>query len=199
MVTRARGKRDELAAAGTETADGDERVATMAHAGQADDICFPMLLGGTSVGALGLSSTPPLTDHEHGVADVDDLSGIIERHGDLCGDAVLTAVGQRVKGALRGSDVKCRYGAEAFLVILPDTPMNGALRVAETLAREVEREVVSWDGTQVPVSASFGVATIRTGEVDPTAALARANDSLQRAKQQRLGDDAEAEYIAVPA
>jgi diguanylate cyclase (GGDEF)-like protein len=95
--------------------------------------------------------------------------------------------------------VKCRFGGEAFLVILPDTPMNGAVRVSETLTREIERDLVAWNGTQVAITASFGVATIRAGEVDPASMLARANDALLQAKLQRQGCERQGEYVAVPA
>jgi diguanylate cyclase (GGDEF)-like protein len=266
IVTRGRAKRDELAQADREvragTSGGASTVSNQAPVpgGHPADLCFPMLVGGTAVGTLGVSSTPALTDDEtravsaaasllalavrnaelrrevrensvrdaltgcftraHALEvlevelrrarrtqmplsilrmDLDNFVSITERRGDLCGDTVLAAVGQRLKASLRGSDVKCRFGAEAFLVILPDTPINGALKVSETLAREVRRDVVSWDGSHVPVSASFGVATIRTGEVDPSAALARANEALQKAKQRLQGHDADAEYVAVPA
>ena len=58
--------------------------------------------------------------------DLDNFKGINDRHGHLCGDAVLAAIGARMKSELRGSDLKCRYGGDEFMVILPDTPLGGA-------------------------------------------------------------------------
>jgi len=65
--------------------------------------------------------------------DLDHFKAINDRYGHLAGDAVLSAVGARMKAVLRGSDLKCRYGGEEFLILLPDTPVAGARRVAEIL------------------------------------------------------------------
>lgn len=131
--------------------------------------------------------------------DLDNFRAITDRYGQVCGDTVLATVGQRLKMALRGSDVKCRYGGAEFLVILTDTPMGGAMRVSETLRRDVCEHHVPWDGARVAVTASFGVATVQAGEVDPAAALARAEDALYRAKRGDRHPSYEREYIAVPA
>ena len=60
--------------------------------------------------------------------DLDHFKEINDRCGHLCGDAVLATVGQRMNSVLRGSDLKCRYGGEEFLVLLPDTPIGRAAR-----------------------------------------------------------------------
>jgi diguanylate cyclase (GGDEF)-like protein len=65
--------------------------------------------------------------------DLDFFKDVNDKHGHLCGDAVLAAVGSRMNAVLRGSDLKCRYGGEEFLILLPDAPLAGARRVAETL------------------------------------------------------------------
>src|SRR5581483_10659465 len=62
--------------------------------------------------------------------DLDHFKDINDRYGHLCGDAVLAAIGARMRDVLRGSDLKCRYGGEEFLVLLPETPLEGAKRVA---------------------------------------------------------------------
>src|SRR4029077_9550464 len=67
--------------------------------------------------------------------DLDHFKDINDRHGHQCGDAVLAAVGARMRDVLRGSDLKVRYGGEEFLVLLPETSVDGAMRVAETLRR----------------------------------------------------------------
>ena len=67
--------------------------------------------------------------------DVDRLKDVNDRHGHLCGDAVLAVIGKRMREVLRGSDLKCRFSGEQFLVLLPETPLPGAKRVAETLRR----------------------------------------------------------------
>ena len=209
-----------------------------------DDICFPMIVGGTSVGVLGVSSNPPLSDHQRSVLaataallgisvknaelfgvihensvrdaltgcfnrkhalevlatelrrsrrsqmpvsvlmfDLDHFKAINDSYGHLCGDAVLTAVGARMKAALRGSDLKCRYGGEEFLVVLPDTPLAGACRVAETLRRDIAAHSVAWNGRAIPVTASFGVSVAEYSDLDALPVLERADRALYAAKE----------------
>jgi diguanylate cyclase (GGDEF)-like protein len=114
--------------------------------------------------------------------DLDHFKDVNDRYGHLCGDAVLNAVGKRMKEVLRGSDLKCRYGGEEFLVLLPETPLHGARRVAETLRREIAERPVPWAGEALTVTASFGLAQTMPGEVNVQAVIARADQALYRAK-----------------
>ncbi len=91
--------------------------------------------------------------------DIDHFKEINDRYGHLCGDAVLTAIGGRMQDVVRGSDLKCRYGGEEFLVLLPDTPLDGAKRVADTLLRELAAMPIQWKDERVAITASFGVTS----------------------------------------
>jgi len=114
--------------------------------------------------------------------DLDRFKTINDQFGHLCGDAVLSAVGKRMASVLRASDVKCRYGGEEFLVLLPDTELAGAQRVAELLRSELADRPVAWNEHSVRVTASFGVTVVTPGELDVTAIIARADAALYRAK-----------------
>jgi diguanylate cyclase (GGDEF)-like protein len=114
--------------------------------------------------------------------DLDHFKEVNDRYGYLCGDAVLNAVGKRMREVLRGSDLKCRYGGEEFLVLLPETPLHGARRVAETLRREIAERPIPWSGEGLTVTASFGLAQTMPGEVNVEAVIARADQALYRAK-----------------
>lgn len=116
--------------------------------------------------------------------DIDRFKDINDRYGHLCGDAVLAAVGAKMREVLRGSDLKCRYGGEEFLVLLPETPLEGAKRVADTLRRELADMPINWKGETVPVTASFGVSVALPAEIDGKALIARADAALYRAKDQ---------------
>jgi diguanylate cyclase (GGDEF)-like protein len=115
--------------------------------------------------------------------DLDHFKEVNDRYGHLCGDAVLAGVGQQMNAVLRGSDLKCRYGGEEFLILLPDTPLPGARRVAETLRRELEEHPVRWNDATVGVTASFGLTAITPGEVDANLIIGRADAALYHAKQ----------------
>jgi diguanylate cyclase (GGDEF)-like protein len=116
--------------------------------------------------------------------DLDHFKDINDRHGHLCGDAVLAAVGARMRDVLRGSDLKCRYGGEEFLVVLPETPLEGAKRVAETLRRELAELRVDWKHEIIRVTASFGVTLALPSEIDTNAVIGRADAALYQAKEQ---------------
>ena len=116
--------------------------------------------------------------------DIDHFKDINDRYGHLCGDAVLAVVGARMRELLRGSDLKCRYGGEEFLVLLPETALEGAKRVADTLRRELADTPIPWQEETVKITASFGVTTALPAEVDGQALIARADGALYRAKDQ---------------
>jgi diguanylate cyclase (GGDEF)-like protein len=131
--------------------------------------------------------------------DLDHFKRINDHYGHLAGDAVLAAVGGRMKAVLRGSDMKCRYGGEEFLILLPDTPLSGARRVAETLRGEIQDHPVTFNDERINVTASFGLTAITPGELDPLVIMGRADSALYRAKQQgrnRVCVSEEAEAVA---
>lgn len=116
--------------------------------------------------------------------DIDHFKDINDRYGHLCGDAVLVAIGAKMRDVLRGSDLKCRYGGEEFLVLLPETPIEGAKRVADTLRRELADMAVRWKEGTLSITASFGVTMALPSEVDSQALIGRADAALYRAKEQ---------------
>jgi diguanylate cyclase (GGDEF)-like protein len=91
--------------------------------------------------------------------DIDEFKRINDAHGHLCGDEVLAAVGYRLRLVLRRSDLRCRYGGDEFLVVLPETPAAGAMRVAEWVRGEIEQVDVPGREGFVKPTVSIGVAT----------------------------------------
>jgi diguanylate cyclase (GGDEF)-like protein len=116
--------------------------------------------------------------------DVDHFKLVNDREGHLAGDALLSGVSRHLAQALRSTDIKCRYGGDEFLIILPDTPTLGAQQVAECLRKEIAA-VDAASNRAVPITASLGVATAAPGELNPTTLVAQADAALYEAK--RLG------------
>jgi diguanylate cyclase (GGDEF)-like protein len=113
--------------------------------------------------------------------DIDNFKRVNDDHGHLSGDAVLAAVGQRLRHVLRKSDIRCRYGGDEFMVVLPETPESGAIRVAEWLRAEMEQiEIATVPPTRVSIS--VGVANAFGGDTTAAALIERAARARYEAK-----------------
>ena len=115
--------------------------------------------------------------------DVDGFKGVNDAYGHLAGDRVLAEVGKRLGEIARKSDVKCRYGGDEFLLILPDTPAKGARQLAESIRNEVASIAIAAGTANIKVTASIGVVTATGDERSPNTFIARADDALYRAKR----------------
>lgn len=113
--------------------------------------------------------------------DLDHFKSINDRHGHEVGDAALSAVGECLRDSLRESDFAARVGGEEFLVLAPDTDLDGALVLAGKLREALTRE-------QVPqlaraLTASFGVAVIPRHAGTAELLLRRADRACYLAKE----------------
>lgn len=115
--------------------------------------------------------------------DLDCFKQVNTRFGHAGGDAVLRAVGAALRCSLRGSDLCCRHGGDEFLVLLPETPFEGALHAADRLRMRVAASGVGLSDGTVVVTASVGVAAARPGELDATGLIARADAAMYQAKR----------------
>lgn len=114
--------------------------------------------------------------------DVDNFKSVNDARGHLAGDAVLAAVGQRLRQVLRRSDVRCRYGGDEFMIVLPDTSESGAARVGEWIRVEVEQIALTIAGERLAITVSVGTATVHSGELRCTELIERADRALYEAK-----------------
>jgi diguanylate cyclase (GGDEF)-like protein len=131
--------------------------------------------------------------------DLDGFKHVNDQDGHLAGDAALAAIGRRLKELLRHSDVRCRYGGDEFLIMLPDTSLKGALHVAEVLRREIEALAIQPSAREAVVTASVGVAAAIPGEVDPVFCIQRADRGLYAAKRAGRNRVAAHEAESAPA
>jgi diguanylate cyclase (GGDEF)-like protein len=118
--------------------------------------------------------------------DIDLFKQTNDTHGHAGGDAVLRGLAVAARSALRESDVLGRWGGEEFLAVLPETDLAGARTMAERLRQAIEAMRVDFEGVQLSVTVSLGVADAIPGR-DPEARdaeqlVARADEALYRAK-----------------
>lgn len=208
-----------------------------------EDVCFPMMMGETVLGMVGVRNAPPLQVAERralGAAvailagasrnvqlllqarenslrdpltacfnrayalealttelqrskrtsrpvsvmmlDVDCFKRMNDEYGHLAGDAILATVADQLARTLRASDVKCRWGGDEFLIVLPDTPLGGAEHAGGSITKEVGLLRVATQSGIVSPTISVGVAVAEPGEADPMALIARADAALYKAK-----------------
>ncbi len=121
------------------------------------------------------------------LVDVDRLGEINAALGREAGDAVLKSLAKACRLYLRGNDLLARFGGDRFALLLPDTPVTGAERVARRLVEALEQEEARLpDGRPVPFTVSVGAAEAVPGTDDFDALHARAADALERAKKDPL-------------
>ena len=117
------------------------------------------------------------------ILDLDNFKQVNDTHGHQAGDAVLRQVGQVLLAGVRQVDLAGRYGGEEFALILPETDLPGALRLAERLRVTLEATPVELpDGTALTVTASFGVA-LKDELPSADELVAVANEALYAAKR----------------
>ncbi|MGE0640760.1 MAG: diguanylate cyclase [Thermoanaerobaculia bacterium] len=101
------------------------------------------------------------------LADLDRFKTINDRQGHLVGDVVLQRVAAELKGQLRETDFIGRFGGEEFLLVLPETEIEGAALLAEKIrARIEELSIPLDDGGMLRVTISIGVASRREVQGD---------------------------------
>lgn len=112
------------------------------------------------------------------IFDVDHFKRVNDRFGHDTGDRVLQGVCELVRRQLRDSDLGARWGGEEFVIVTPETPLDGALQLGE----RIRQAVADHDFDQVGrVTLSFGIAEYTPGE-GADRCLKRADEALYRAK-----------------
>ena len=125
--------------------------------------------------------------------DADHFKSLNDSHGHPVGDAALRRIGEILTGVVRASDLTVRldgtpfavrYGGEEFVLILPETPLDGALVVGERVRRAVEEAEFVGAATQPGgrITVSVGVASLVPGD-DAASLTKRADDALYAAKR----------------
>jgi diguanylate cyclase (GGDEF)-like protein/putative nucleotidyltransferase with HDIG domain len=118
--------------------------------------------------------------------DLDLLREINNTYGHLAGDAILCAVADVFRSQLRHYDVAARFGGEEFSILLPETPVEKALEIAERIRRAVaERSVdVSTSSEPIHATVSIGVASFPSDGADQNSLIHQSDLAVYRAKLQ---------------
>lgn len=114
--------------------------------------------------------------------DLDDFKHVNDAHGHAVGDEVLEWFGGFLPGAIREIDVPCRIGGDEFAIILPCTDKEGAVRVFDRVASELEE---SSPPRGLLVDASLGIATYPNDAATISELVLSADEDMYRTKRQR--------------
>ena len=93
---------------------------------------------------------------------------------------MLIELASQITAHLRDTDILCRYGGEEFMIILPETSLEEALKTAEKLRLAIEQ--LASDVLPMQLTISFGVAQMTRWDSDKTL-LKRVDNALYRAKE----------------
>ncbi|WP_413698482.1 GGDEF domain-containing protein [Psychromonas sp. KJ10-10] len=96
--------------------------------------------------------------------DIDHFKNVNDTYGHPFGDKVIKKVADCIRENMRETDIAGRYGGEEFTLILIDTELENAKIVAERIRQSIENVAFDFEGTEVKVTSSFGVAQI-TGNI----------------------------------
>ncbi|AFZ44971.1 diguanylate cyclase [Halothece sp. PCC 7418] len=122
------------------------------------------------------------------ICDVDEFKRYNDTYGHQAGDLCLWEVAQVINSvAKRPSDLVSRYGGEEFTLLLPDTPLNGAVEVATLIRQTLQVQNIPHQSSRVSsrVTLSIGISClIPTGNVSPEVLVQQADLALYEAKNQ---------------
>ncbi|GAB4150704.1 MAG: diguanylate cyclase [Planctomycetota bacterium] len=93
------------------------------------------------------------------LVDIDHFKRINDTYGHAAGDRILIELSRLMTNLLRTIDVPCRYGGEEFLVILPNTSLSQGKVAAKRILTEVAESIFSYEGEDIPVTVSIGLAS----------------------------------------
>lgn len=107
------------------------------------------------------------------ILDIDHFKRINDQHGHIHGDRVLQDLAQLLDKFVRETDIVTRFGGDEFVVVMPQTDLDGACMLSERLRREIQEKI--------PVTVSGGVSSAQKGDTDEIL-LKRADAALYQAK-----------------
>jgi len=118
------------------------------------------------------------------MTDIDRFKYINDEFGHAAGDLALCRFAETLRQLRRAEDILARVGGEEFAIVLPGTSVEDANTIAEDLCARVEANTVDLgEGEALPMTASFGVATLSEKDSCLSEAIVRADRALYRSKR----------------
>ncbi|MCU0276318.1 MAG: diguanylate cyclase [Acidobacteria bacterium] len=126
--------------------------------------------------------------------DIDDFKKVNDRYGHLAGDEYLAEVAGLFTRSLREQDIAGRIGGEEFLIILPETALDGAFQLAVRIRKNVEEFVLDRSGQRIRTTISAGVCQFENAIRDLPEFLELADQAMYEAKRAEKNKVIQASY-----
>ena len=117
------------------------------------------------------------------MTDIDRFKFINDEHGHAAGDDALCHFARILSAGRRAEDILARVGGEEFALVLPGTDLEAATNIADDLRDLIDTSPIRVEGHAMPMTASFGVATISQKDTCLTDIVVRADRALYRSKR----------------
>lgn len=111
--------------------------------------------------------------------DIDYFKRVNDNYGHNVGDQVICGICDRVRAEIRKGDVFARLGGEEFCVVLPNTGMDQAMKIAEACRKRIEKAPIEKNS----ITSSFGVSSLRFGASTPNQLIVQADQALYASKE----------------
>ena len=116
------------------------------------------------------------------IFDIDNFKQINDQFGHLSGDYVLRSIADKLNRRIRREELLARYGGDEFIVVLPETDLDDAVKFGEIIREGIEILPLSFDGWKIPVTVSLGVGRYDHKMTQSSELIASADSALYRAK-----------------
>jgi len=113
------------------------------------------------------------------MVDIDHFKRVNDTHGHSVGDEVIRRLAETLSSEVRDSDSVCRYGGEEFCVVLPGATLEVSAAVAERMRAKIQGPGFA----RVPITASFGVSSMRMEPRTPAELIDQADRALYESKE----------------
>lgn len=117
------------------------------------------------------------------MADIDNFKGINDQHGHECGDLALKQIARCLRTVMRRQDHIARWGGEEFLLLLPETDLEGARVLADKLRARLAGKPLNWNDASLTFTLTAAIAQLQPGD-DFLAALSAVDGGLLQGKRE---------------
>ena len=113
--------------------------------------------------------------------DIDHFKKVNDTYGHLAGDFILKEIANVIKKSIRSSDACGRFGGEEFIILLPNTKLSGAMKLAERIRKNIENYEFVFRNKKIPITVSIGITSASKND-SVFSLIQRADEALYEAK-----------------